>query len=257
MKTKDFIVFPGEKFDNNKELLTQGNFYLDTISMNLVSKNLFKLATDKDGNSQNFFLEGGFYNPSIGDVVLGTVTNKTADFYKIDINTYANALLNTIDFEGASKKNKPNLNNGDLVFAKVYKTNKFDAPLVTCISGNGKSWSSGEAEFGPVKSGHLFKVPLKYVQLYVFLSETLISRIYDAVDFEHYIGMNGFIWINSSSVKNILKIKEIFLLWASIVYDKLILNDLAKVEVESMKRLPDEIEKIINDTFIAEVNKNK
>ena len=256
MDNKDFIVFPGDKFPFEQQLLTQGNFYLNTNTNNLVSKNLFKISTDSENNTQNLIVEGNYYKPSVGDVVLGTIISKSAEVYKIDIKSYAYGLLGASDFEGATKKTKPNLKIGDLIFTRVLKINKFDVPLLTCLSEVSKNWASGEAFFGPVLSGHIFNVPLKHISIFLSCSEGLIKRISDGVDFEHTFGMNGLIWINASEVKSILKIKKIMLAWIDIVYNDLFQKGLSKLEKESINSLPNEIERIINIEFVDMV-KNK
>lgn len=258
---KDYIIYPGETFPFKKDLLSQGNFYLQTktqpstrenpIEHRLISKSLFKiLSSSIENNTISIKPTSNFYSPENEDVIIGTITSKSSEFYRVDIGTYANAYLNTTDFEGATKKNKPNLKIGDVVFSKVEKTNKFDCPTLTCLSNeSNKNWSSGEALFGKLEGGHMYKFSLKLVGIYMNFLDILVSRLNDAVDFEFKLGHNGYAWINSQSVMNILKIKEIFNRWATILYREIFKSGYESVERKYSSSLPDEIEIMINEAF--------
>lgn len=260
--TETLVVFPGEKFPFTQEYLTQGNFFLKKeeekenngetkLIKYLVSKNFFSLSFCKT-NSEKFNmtsqLQGKYYSPKIDDLIIGTIINKAQEQYKVDISSYSSAILGTSEFEGASKKTKPNLKVGDLIFAKVLKANKFDSPLLTCISGDGKNWSSGEAFFGVINAGHVFRLPLNTVNLYFYKGEKLFSRINDAVEFEYNLGHNGNIVINTHDITNIPKIKEIIILWGEIMLS--MVNKGVKLNEENTW-LP-ELEKLLNKNFMKE-----
>lgn len=64
------------------------------------------------------------------------------------------AVLDSVEFNGATKRNKPNLKVGDLIYAKIASVNKFTAPVLTCKSKTcKKDWTSGESTFGELKHG--------------------------------------------------------------------------------------------------------
>lgn len=87
------------------------------------------------------------YTPKTGDQVVGIIEDKGGDFYRVNICSGATALLNRLGFEGASKRNKPELKVGDVVYCRVSLANKHLDTELTCISSSGvkKGWSSGEA----------------------------------------------------------------------------------------------------------------
>ena len=139
--------------------------------------------------------------------------------------------MNSKDFEGASKKTKPNINLGDLVFARILKVNKFDAPILSCISQyDVKNWASGESFFGNLKNGMVFDFPIKYASLFISSDNYVLNRLNDVLSFEIVFGHNGKMWVNSEEDKNIMK--------------------LHKILEKSVEMEKEEIEKIINDTFI-------
>lgn len=173
---------------------------------------------------------GNYYNPRVEDFVIGTITQKNPEFYKVDIGTYTHAILNSKDFEGASKKTKPNINIGDLIFARVLKLNKFDAPILSCISQyDVKNWASGESFFGPLKNGMVFDFPIKNASKFISSDNYVLNRLNDVISFEIVFGHNGKMWINSDEDKNVLK--------------------LYKVLEKSINLGRDGIEKLINETF--------
>ena len=138
--------------------------------------------------------------------------------------------MNSKDFEGASKKTKPNINIGELIFARVLKVNKFDAPILSCISQyDVKNWASGESFFGALKNGMVFDFPMKDASLYISSDNYVLNRLNDVLNFEIVFGHNGKMWVNSDDDKNILK--------------------LYKVLEKSVDLEKEGIEKLINDTF--------
>ena len=75
----------------------------------------------------------------------------------MNINGPRKATLNVLAFDGASKRNKPDLAVGALVYARVESTDKDLEAELTCKapegSANKKDWVSGEAEYGELKGG--------------------------------------------------------------------------------------------------------
>jgi exosome complex component RRP40 len=70
------------------------------------------------------------YTPHSGDRVLGTVTTKSGDFYRVDIGSPDLAQLNFTSFEGATKRNRPNVKVGDLLYGQIILTSKNLEPEV-------------------------------------------------------------------------------------------------------------------------------
>lgn len=70
------------------------------------------------------------YIPRAGDRVLGTVTNRLGDYFRVDIGSADLALLNFLSFDGATKRNRPNVNIGDLIYGQIILTSKHIEPEV-------------------------------------------------------------------------------------------------------------------------------
>jgi exosome complex component RRP40 len=78
---------------------------------------------------------------------VGIIEERTSDYYKVNIFSGAPAVLNRLSFEGASKRNKPELKVGDVVYCRVSMAHKDIDTELSCTSTSGvkKDWSSGEA----------------------------------------------------------------------------------------------------------------
>ena len=59
------------------------------------------------------------YVANRGENVIGVVTAKMGDTFRVDIGTAEPASLSYLAFEGATKRNRPSVNVGDLVYAKL------------------------------------------------------------------------------------------------------------------------------------------
>lgn len=144
----------------------------------------------------------------MNDFVVGIVTVRTAEFYKVDINYGVyQAILKTLAFDGATRKNRPNLNVGSLVYARVTTSSTFCEPELECTSADGVRNDEG---FGPIKDGVLARCSSSFSQQYLFLDfmlsfcrlqlvgHTLLKKLGSHFAFESIIGANGLFVIRSS-----------------------------------------------------------
>lgn len=94
------------------------------------------------------------------------ITNRGAESYTVSLFSAHQATLPALSFEGATKRHKPNLKVGALVYAKVVSADRFTEPELTCVNAvTGKSDGFGDLkttdERGE-KTGHamLFRTSL-------------------------------------------------------------------------------------------------
>lgn len=66
------------------------------------------------------------YVPASGESVLGIVTFKTSEYYRLDIGSAHQAILSSLAFENVTKKNRPNLNVISFLFVSVLLWNNFN-----------------------------------------------------------------------------------------------------------------------------------
>lgn len=76
-----------------------------------------------------------FYEPRESDVVIGVIWGRNMDEWLVDIASSHFASLPQLAFDGASKKNYPKFERGDLVAAAVAAVPKPDEVLLTCVRG--------------------------------------------------------------------------------------------------------------------------
>ena len=148
------------------------------------------------------------YTSKRGDLVIGRVLGRQGDYYQVDIGDRFIALLQYYDFEGASKRNRPHLDTGSLLYARVKKSSKHMNPVLSCSShANKKTWSSGEAEFMEIRSGYLQECSIGLVQFLLGEEgQALLQRIGKKHKFSATIGHNGRLWIDSGSPRNTILI---------------------------------------------------
>ena len=97
--------------------------------------------------------------------MIGKVVSKYAYSYELEIGAYCPAVLDALEFDGATKKNKPNLDINALVYCRVKAVDKFSRPVLSCMSPvHKKGWSTGESYFGPLKGGFLCEISKKLVK---------------------------------------------------------------------------------------------
>ena len=66
------------------------------------------------------------------------VVGKGGDTFRVDIGSADNASLSFMAFEGATKKNRPNINVGDVVYAKLLVASRDMEPELVCVDSYGK-----------------------------------------------------------------------------------------------------------------------
>jgi exosome complex component RRP40 len=170
-----------------------------------------------DGPKNRMFVEtcGGIYEPLAEDYVIGVVRGlKAGEFYRIDIGSDQEALLPVLAFDGATKRNRPMLENGSFIYAKVAQTREDMSPVLSChmtFQSYAKDWVTNECVFGPLKGGFVTQVSAALCRMLMDLKqEQILSLIGKKIAYEVAIGMNGKIWINSESSENTIRLHLLF-----------------------------------------------
>lgn len=140
------------------------------------------------------------YVPRVNDIVIGRIFNNNGDYYRVNI-SYGNlhvpmytGVLPVLAFPNATKRNKPELNNNDLVMA-IVKESKGDEVLLSC-NGNGLG-----------RIPYAYPVELWRTRILYFLPlYREISRYYRPQEkYKIGLSMNGWIYIDSGEY---LEIKD-------------------------------------------------
>nr|XP_015808126.2 exosome complex component RRP40 [Nothobranchius furzeri] len=145
------------------------------------------------------------YVPAKAETVIGIVTSKSGDIFKVDVGGSEQASLSYLAFEGATKRNRPNVQVGDLVFAQFTVANKDMEPELVCIDGSGRA--NGMGVFGG--GGLLLKVSLGLVRRLLAPQSDIRSDLEQLFPCELVVGMNGRIWVRASTIQQTLIISNL------------------------------------------------
>ncbi|KAI9494243.1 hypothetical protein BDB00DRAFT_787288 [Zychaea mexicana] len=138
------------------------------------------------------------YVASTGESVVGQIISKLTEYYRVDIGTAHTAILPALAFEGATKRNKPNLNSRSLVYCRVAMANRDMEAELECVNP-----ATGKADgFGELKSGHVIKCSLGLCRRLLDPNTPILALLGEHFPFELAVGMNGRVWIHSNSVKD-------------------------------------------------------
>ncbi|KAK3363415.1 hypothetical protein B0T25DRAFT_442307 [Lasiosphaeria hispida] len=214
MATEHPLVLPGDTIDpsliptHKKQPLRLGPGLRHVPPSTILPTVAGQLVTDLRKNSMWVEYNGGRYIPSQGDLVIGQVARSATDLYFVTITPYtANASLPHLSFEGASKKTRPQLLPGALVYARVTLANRHMDPELECVSA-----TTGKAEgLGPLAGGMAFDVSLGLARRLLMARsreeggvEVLEQLGAEGLAFETAVGRNGRVWVGSDSPKTVV-----------------------------------------------------
>lgn len=78
------------------------------------------------------------YIPAVGDAVIGLIIDRYGESWKVDITGPFPASLGALAFEGVTRRNRPNLQPGDLVYARIISAPRDAEPAIACTDADGK-----------------------------------------------------------------------------------------------------------------------
>lgn len=140
------------------------------------------------------------YIPSLYDSVIGIVVNRYSDHYEVDIGAPFLALLPVLAFDNATRRNRPNLKEGDAVYCRVDAAHRDLQPTVTCLTSDGPSGPS--TGLGPLKDGFIVQCGTGVAkQILSTPPPSFISSLVNKSPsgFELAVGLNGLVWVQSSA----------------------------------------------------------
>jgi exosome complex component RRP40 len=147
------------------------------------------------------------YIPAKGDSVIGIVANKSGqDIFWLDINASEPAALSYLAFEGATKKNRPDINIGDTIFCKLVLANPDLEPELVCVDSQGK-----KGKLGQLNGGLVFNCSVNLVRKLLNEKCQLLKLLSKELSYEITAGINGRIWINTKHMKEAIALREVLL----------------------------------------------
>lgn len=148
--------------------------------------------------------------------MIGQITNRGSESYTLALFSSHSATLPALSFEGATKRHKPNLRIGSLVYARIVSADRFTEPELTCVNPiTGKGDGFGELkttnERGE-KEGHamLFKVSIGLARTLLRGGNGLLKKVAEqGVAFEAAVGANGCVWVRGEEVRHVVGVGRV------------------------------------------------
>lgn len=202
--SRPVIVMPGDNLDKyiTHEMTTMLGPGLMRFDDKVVAT---KSGILKMRNSNLFWVDchQRRYVAARGDCVIGIVQSKASMHVTVDINSADPATMSLLAFEGANKRMKPNLNVGDLVYAKVLCASKHIETELVCVNSNGKR--DGFGQIGE-KGGFLLNLSIDTIRVLLSTQCDLLERLGEVHRYEIAVGMNGRVWINATDRSTLLQV---------------------------------------------------
>lgn len=155
------------------------------------------------------------YLPTEGDQVVGIIDDRGAgDYYKVNIGAKRTVLMSKLAFDGATKRNRPDLQKGDVIFCRVTEVNRHMDPVLSCkvieSSSVRRDWSSGEAMYGELRGGITVRVSTAVARGLLHPKSHVLCALGTHVKdgFEVAVGMNGVVWVRATNVVDTVVIRN-------------------------------------------------
>ncbi|KAG7662435.1 RRP40 [[Candida] subhashii] len=206
------LILPGDKLpiedvESIKTVIGPGIYKKPTSNTLIASTaGIISVEQNKNHTNQLVYIESNSkrYIPHTNDFVIGIVTGVLGESYKVQLQDFSSAvLLPFMAFPNATKKNRPNLKNGQAVYARVTQDiPEIEAELECIDPTTGKEGGFGLLD----ESGYIFDVNLNFARELLFNPNTIfLEMLATKCKFEIAIGINGKIWIKCGEG---LKIKD-------------------------------------------------
>ncbi|KAL2017059.1 hypothetical protein VTK56DRAFT_2632 [Thermocarpiscus australiensis] len=220
MATERLFALPGETIDpslipSHKKLpLRLGPGLRHIPPSDIVPTVAGQLITNPNKNSMWIEYNSRRYIPQQGDLVLAQVLRSAADLYLCSLSPHTPpATLPHLAFEQATKKTRPVLAPGALVYARVCLADRHMDPELECVSpATGKADGLGPIPAG--SSGMVYDVSLGFARRLlmarsreeggVAVLEMLGGEEGGGLAFETAVGRNGRVWVGSASARTVV-----------------------------------------------------
>ncbi|KAL0221741.1 hypothetical protein RCL1_001595 [Eukaryota sp. TZLM3-RCL] len=137
------------------------------------------------------------YIPTTHDLVIGVVTDRLNENFRVEIGYSEYATLPYSEFESISKKNRPDIPIGGLVYCRVSLAGCNVEIELSCLSPQNKPEG-----FGHLIGGYLVDVSIPFARELLKSKSTLLDSIAGIIKYEIAIGVNGKLWINTDNPQN-------------------------------------------------------
>lgn len=148
------------------------------------------------------------YIPQENDYVVGKIVKARGNHYKVDLGSNVVSMLPILSFTNATKKVRPQLNTGDLVYARVLLADPNVDYELTCNGCDLKG-----SALGPLSSSNSFVNTISTSLAHRLLANRqLVKAISPDLpeNCEVVVGINGLVYVSSSTLDISIKLVEAF-----------------------------------------------
>ena len=125
---------------------------------------------------------------------IGGILKKREQNFWMDIGSSKVGMLDGFSFEGSSRKNRPDLKPGAVVYCRVAKCSRDMEPELSCVNAKGKAEG-----LGLLPGGFIFSCSSFAVKEWLSPSCVVLLLLGEFFSFEMAIGLNGKVWVTSPS----------------------------------------------------------
>ncbi|QLQ80681.1 hypothetical protein HG537_0E00340 [Torulaspora globosa] len=200
------LIFPGDelKIDGDKPTCLGPGLYYDPVTQEIEPTNagVEVVSETKRGRTAYVEFNSKRYIPAVGDYVIGVIVGQFSDSYKVSLSSFSSSVtLSYMAFPNASKKNKPTLKIGDLVYARVCAAEKELEAEIECVD----STTGKDAGFGVLEGGMVAEISPAFARCMLFDQKfPFLKMLSSFTQFEVAIGVNGKIWLKCDELRNTL-----------------------------------------------------
>jgi len=223
------FVLPGDVVPSSSSSLKLGPGLLklhDSTSPIIVTR---AGSLHSSSNGSRLWVESNArrYVPASQEAVVGVVIHKSGEGYRVDIGSAHSASLDGLAFEGASKRNRPVLKVGSLVYARISLAHKDMEPELECFDAQTRK----AAGFGELKGGFMSKCSLGVCRLLLDPKHFLLPLLGARFPFDIAVGTNGRVWFRAPDVKETITLARCLELF----------DGDPRIEPEAMKKFIDSL----------------
>eukprot|EP01025_Chloroclados_australasicus_P061207 TRINITY_DN8008_c0_g1_i1.p3 TRINITY_DN8008_c0_g1~~TRINITY_DN8008_c0_g1_i1.p3 ORF type:complete len:180 (-),score=2.44 TRINITY_DN8008_c0_g1_i1:187-726(-) len=125
------------------------------------------------------------------------VSGAFSEEYRVEIRAHSTATLPILAFQGATKRNRPRLVPGDVVYARVVDSSLDIEPSISCVDAQGQA--SG---LGVLQGGYVFTSTTGHARRLLHDPAPLeLQLLAKSFQFELAVGANGRIWVQAPTPK--------------------------------------------------------
>jgi len=197
------VTFPGEIVPAQHANLKLGPGLLQSVSGPSGSTTILSTRAGElkhSANRSKWWIESNArrYIPAAQESVLGQIISRAGEGYRVDIGAAHPASLDGLAFEGATKRNRPNLKVNSLVYARVSLAHKDMEPELECFDAQTRKAEG----FGELKGGFVVKCSLGMSRLLLDPNHFLLPLLGSRFPLECAVGTNGRVWVDTKSTQN-------------------------------------------------------